>query len=446
MTLSALALIGSIGIADVARAGCCDDFWSCLGAVATAGLSCQIQGIIDAVNAMKTLVETVTNDLRTRTGDVISQAQRAVTDASNDLKAVREQSMISLQKAVETAHQLANPPRGVAMAGPGVAPIGAAPARPAGAAVPTPAAPILQPSPGVAVAAPAMPRTADAKAIQDALTRADAYVQDLRTKANAPQTDVANAEKAAVDAAARHIRTAQQISLDLALAPLNLLRDSLLDLLMHPERIFDPTAQIEADIQRITAEIPALLDRIAGEVTQEAMANLDRAKANLQQLQDSAAAATSVADAMQKVSTSRLQSDLDALERFVPRPPPGATAVGTRAIAFPIGITVNRQAITAAFARTEPGRLPIVIQHRAAITNLASQWQNIKVKIKAPAQIEAASVQKVDRDLGQMFAGKQKVDIDKKKQELTEEAKKRFAKDPKTLDKVLRYIESHAKG
>ncbi len=86
-----------------------------------------------------------------------------------------------------------------------------------------------------------------------------------------------------------------------------------------------------------------------------------------------------------------------------------------------------------------------MIQHRAAVSDLASKWQSIKLRIKAPAQIETASVQRVDHDLGQMFAGKQKVDIDKKKQELLEEAKKRFANDPKTLDKVLKYIESHAK-
>jgi hypothetical protein len=170
ITLSALALIGSIGIADVARAGCCDDFWSCLGAVATAGLSCQIQGIIDSVNAMKQLVETVTNDLRTRTGDVIGQAQRAVNDATNDLKAVREQSMLAVQKAADRAHEIANPPKTVAIAGPSLA--GAV--RPPGAAAAAPALPpTAQPPAGVAVvAAPAMQRQADAKAIQDALARA----------------------------------------------------------------------------------------------------------------------------------------------------------------------------------------------------------------------------------------------------------------------------------
>jgi hypothetical protein len=440
-TISTLALVGSLGLASVARAGCCDDFWSCLGAVATAGISCQVQGIIDSVNAMKQLVETVTHDVRTRQGDVIAQAQKAVVDATNDIKTVREQSLLTMQKAVETSHDLANPPKAIAVAGPGIAlgkPLGASPAAPA-------LPPGAVPTTNIAVAAPAAQRAADPKAIQDAVSRADAYVQDLRAKATAPHGDVANAERAALDAAARHVRTAQQIGLDVALAPLNLLRDSLVDLLTHPERIFDPSAQIEADIQRITAEVPALMDRIAGEVTQEAMADLDHAKNNLQQLQDSAAACGSVVSAMQKVSSSRLQSDLDALDRLVPRPPPGV-ALASRPIAFPVGITGNRQIIATAFARTEAAKFPIVIQHRAAVNDIASRWQAIKVRIKAPVQVEPANVQKVDRDLSQMFVGKQKVDVDKKKQELLEEAKKRFASDPKTLEKVQKYIEAHAKG
>jgi hypothetical protein len=270
-------------------------------------------------------------------------------------------------------------------------------------------------------------------------------MQDLRSKANAPMTVVANAERAALDALVRHVRTAQQIGLDLAIAPLNLLRDSLLDLLAHPERIFDPSAQIEADIQRITAEVPALLDRITNEVTQEAMGNLDRVKGDLQKVQDASVAGAAVADAMQKLANSRLQSDLDALDRVVPRPPPGVALAG-QPILLPVGISGNRQAIATAFARTESGKLPIVIQHRAAVNDIASRWQGIKARIKAPVQLEAASVQRVDRDLGQMFAGKGKGDIDKKKQELLEEARKRFARDPKTLEKVQQYIESHAKG
>ena len=65
---------------------------------------------------------------------------------------------------------------------------------------------------------------------------------------------------------------------------------------------------------------------------------------------------------------------------------------------------------------------------------------------RASSPIEAASVQKVDHDLSQMFVGRARPDVDKKKQELLEEAKRRFASDPKTLEKVRQYIESHAKG
>src|SRR5439155_22045581 len=141
----------------------------------------------------------------------------------------------------------------------------------------------------------------------------------------------------------------------------------------------------------------------------------------------------------------RLQSDLDALDRLVPKSPPGV-ALSAWPIMVPVGITGNRQAIASAFARAESAKLPLVIQKRAAVTDLAAKWQALKVRIKAPAQIEAASVQRVDHDLGQMFVGKQKADVDKKKTELLEEAKKRFGNDPKTLEKVKQYIETHAKG
>jgi hypothetical protein len=441
MTLSTLALLGALAATDVARAGCCDDFWSCLGAVATGGISCQVQGMIDTVNAMKTLVETVTNDLRTRTGDVIAQAQKAVGDATSDMKTIREQSLQGIQRAAERAPEIANPVKAITVA-PGAVAV-AGPKVPGVAAV-APAPGIARPAGGVAMAsAPAAQRMADAAGVQDALKRADTYLQDVRAKSTNPQNDAANAERAAIEAAARHIRTAQQISLDVALAPLNLLRDSLLDLLTHPERLFDPSAQIEADIQRITAEVPRLFDRIANEVTQEAMANLDRGKAGLSQLQDAAAAGGSVVDAMTKVTNSQAQADLDALNRLLPAPAP-SNNTAVRAIVLPIGISGNRQLISAAFLRTDPGKLPLVVQNRAAIGELASKWQTIKVRAKP--QLEAASVQRVDRDLGQMFTGKAKGDVDKKKLELLEEAKKRFAKDPKTLEKVQQYIESHAKG
>ena len=86
ITLSALALVGTLGITGIVRADCCNDFWSCAAAVATGGLSCQIESIIDTVNSLKKLVDTLANTLRTQANVIISQAQSAVGDATNDFR------------------------------------------------------------------------------------------------------------------------------------------------------------------------------------------------------------------------------------------------------------------------------------------------------------------------------------------------------------------------
>jgi len=124
---------------------------------------------------------------------------------------------------------------------------------------------------------------ADPAAVKTALSQADTYVQELKTKAGAVSTDGVNAEKQALNAVARHVLLAQRIALDTAIEPLRLLGESLLDLLSHPERIFDPSAQIDADLRRISDEIPAMLDRIGNEVAQEATADLDQARKPAQQ-------------------------------------------------------------------------------------------------------------------------------------------------------------------
>jgi hypothetical protein len=468
ITLSALALVGSLGVSGIVRADCCNDFWSCAAMVATGGLSCQIQSIIDTVNSMKTLVETMANTLRNQANNIMSQAQTAVGDAATDLKKLREQAITDLQKATEKAHEIANPPKDKAMAPAligavkndiAMKPVGPAAASPAAAA----AGPTLKGggmTANVGANAPMAPKQADAQAIADALQRAENLVKDFRSKANTAASQIQTAEQAALSAATRHLVTAQRISLDLAITPLNTLRDSLLDLLAHPERIFDPSAQINADIQRITAQVPAMMDRITNEIMQEAVADLHGVTNTMQQLQDSASAGDHIVDAMQKVASSRLQSDLDALERLAPKPaapppPPPGNAVGGQALASAAvisgpalfipsaAIAKNRQAFTFAINRADATKLPLVVQQRAAVTDLGAKWQSIQA-LKTPVQIQPATVQKVDKDLGDMFTGKSKTDALKKKNELLDEAGRRFAKDPKTLEKVKQYIETHA--
>ena len=228
-------------------------------------------------------------------------------------------------------------------------------------------------------------------------------------------------------------------------------RDSLLDLLKHPERLFDPSAQINADIQRIATQMPAMFDRIATEVTQEALAQLNQGTALVQQLQESASSAKAVTDSMQKLQGSKLQSDLDELNGLLPKQAAVAVAPAPGVAVRPIMVTLspsvtlaNKQRLSGVLLKADPAKLPIVVQQKATAGDLSQKWQAIQLKQKTAVQVEQVQVQKVDKDLGQMFVGKKGADADKKKKELLEEAKKRFASDPKTLAKVQQYIEAHA--
>lgn len=453
IAISALVTVTLLSAAGAARADCCNDFWSCAAAVATGGLSCQVQAIVDTVNSMKTLVETMTNTLRTQTSTLITQARSAVGDAAGDLQHLREQAIADLQKFSDQAHAIAAPPllaRPTTLARASALAVGAPP--PGAAPLGTPPVPAER---GAVIGARLPPRAVDPQALAAALNRADQRIRDLRARANTPSSQIASAEQAALAAAARHAVTAAQIGLDIAITPLLSLRDELLHLLEHPESIFDPSAQINADIQSITAEVPAMLDRITNEVSQEATADLQQVEGLAHQLTDSVTAADAIVQAMGRAADSKLQPDLDALERLVP---PSPTSPGTSLVSEPLasvalasGATIalpssvvakNHEMFRSAVGRADPKRVPIVVQQRVAVSDLSSKWQSLQI-LRASARVEPATSQRADREIAAMYAGKSRADVDKKKNDLLEEAKRRYAHDPKTLQKVQQYIEAH---
>jgi hypothetical protein len=453
ISLSALALVAVLGVGGAAKADCCSDVWSCLGAVATLGASCQIQSMIESITTLEQAVESMSGNLSALSASLISQAQQGVNSAAADLKQVRLDATSDLKSSADRSRAIAHAPPPSTL----VMKQGAAAAKqnlpPAAAAAPKPAAGSVLLKPGAAGAMAAPPKPADAAAVKDAFNRGDVLVQDLFSKSTNPTNQVNQAADAAVAAAVRHLNTARQISTDVLLTPLKVLADSLLDLLTHPERMFDPTAQINADIARISQQLPAMFDRISNEVTQEALADLNQGTAALTQIQSSAATAHEVVDAMQKLNEERTQANLDALNSLLPRsagvvvaPMPGAPpAPPTQMVALSPGITLqHKQRVTLALERANPQKLPIVIQQHAAAAGLAAKWQSIQVQMKTPVPLAASTQQKVDKDLAGMFAGKKGADIQKKKEELLLEAQKRFAKDPKTLSKVKAYIEAHS--
>jgi len=220
--------------------------------------------------------------------------------------------------------------------------------------------------------------------------------------------------------------------------------ESLLDLLSHPERIFDPSAQIDADLRRISDEIPAMLDRIGNEVAEEATTDLDLARKPAQQLQDQAAVANNIADAMQKLSNDKTQSQLDALNKLLPAVN-AQKVVALHGVILPAGIAGRHELLTSAVGRLQVAKMPVIAKHRAAVSSIVSQWNKIKTQTKVAIKVDATTTQRVNGDLNQNFRGKSPADVEKKKRELLDEAKRRFANQPKTLEKVQQYIEAHSR-
>jgi hypothetical protein len=441
-TLAPYILIGTLTFGGVAHAGCCDDAWSCIAAVATAGLSCQVEGLINTVKALNDTVNSLFNDLKTRTADIINDARHEVEQASADVKGLREKAVADLNDAASKAHSIVSPRLVAAVAPMKTMPLSTttvANGATSKAAMPAQTSKTTSPKGEmVPVLTPA-----DPNAVKSTMTLADKYVSELSAKSSLLTKDASDAEKLALAAVARHIALANKIALDAALEPLKLLGDSLLDLITHPERIFDPSAQIEADLRRISSEIPAMLDRIGNEVAQEATADLEQARAPAQQLQDQAAAATSIAVAMQKLSESKSQRDLEALNKLVPAVSKQGVTV-LRGVTLPAGITGRHELLTSAVARLQVSKMPLISKHRETVSNIVSQWAQVKLQANTHIKLETNAPQKADQGLASLLGKGSKTDLEKRKQQLVEQAKRRFARDPKTLQKVQEYIQAHA--
>ncbi len=444
LTLAPIILIGTLTFGGVAHAGCCDDAWSCIAAVATAGLSCQVQGLIDTVKALNDTVSSLFNDLKTRTSDIINDARHVVEQASADIKALREKAIADLNDASAKAQAIVSP-RVVAATSMKAAPLKSAgsAANPAVAkAVALTPATKSPASKGEAMAPLLTP--ADPEAVKSALAQAAKYVGELKDKSPLLTRDCSDAEQLALNAVARHVALANKIALDTALEPLKLLGDGLLDLINHPERIFDPSAQIDAALRRISNEIPAMLDRIGNEVAAEATTDLEQARGPAQQLQDQAAAATSIVVAMQKVSESKSQKDLEALNTLVPAiSKQGVKAL--RGVTLPAGIAGRHDLVTNAVARLQVSKMPLISKHRETVSNIVSGWAQVRSQANARIKLEANAPQKADQGVVQLLGRGSKDDLQRRKQQLLDEAKRRFAKDPKTLQKVQEYIQAHAR-
>lgn len=465
-TTAAIALAATLGLARPAQAGCCDDFWSCLGAVATAGLTCEVQAIVASVQKLAQTVNNLLNTLSGKAGDVVSDATGAVTQAAADANGIANQASSDVASQAARAHVIANPNLSSANSRAGNAVVGggsgtggpSSGSGTGGAGRATSAAgaqsvPAAVPgggggggsggsgSPYTNVPPQTIAKVADPGAVKMALARADSYEQDLAGKQGGMRGQVSGAASGAVACMPPHVVNAQQMVTDVALTPLKLLASSLADLLSHPEHIFDPSAQIDADINQITTTVAQLFDKMTAEITTEPNGRLEAVRGVLDTMQDEAAVARSIADAMQKVQGSGTQADLDALNRLLPSGG-GPSRVVSGGTVLPVAVLASTHDASSAFARAQPQNLPVATRHKGEISDIASGWTSIKGQARTPPHADPSYAPRVDAEFSKL-RGRPAGEVQKQKQAWADEARRRFANDPKTLQKVLQYIDTH---
>ncbi len=450
-----VALVSLFPLAAPLRA-CCDDFWSCAAAVATGGLSCAVEDLINSIKTLIANVSKLASTLGQQAMDVVNLAKNELSGAANDLRNLAGQAESDFNAAAQTAQSIVNEASrpqmlapqaigalattggaGQRAAAPGVRPIQVGGTRPA---VPTPAR-TAAPA-GVATAMHLDPPVSQ-QDLLDALRRAQQAVDGLRPDVTQPINQVRQFATQAEQQAAAAASSAANIAQTTLLAPLQTLGNMLQDLVNHPEHIFDPSKIVDDAITQITNQAITTMTQVHDAVMQQAKGTLDMAQKPLQDALDRASVAKKIVDAMQRLQRARSKGALDALNAVVPRQRLDARMLVSQVAAAThssgiaaLNLGQHHNMVLAPFNRITASRLTA----RAAGAQMAAQlkgpWQQFKRIQAAPPKADPAAKNRVEAELSQRFAGKTPEQAAAEKRTLLNEARIRFARDPKTLQKV----------
>src|SRR5664279_1860257 len=100
-----VAILALLPLAMPLRA-CCDDFWSCCAAVATGGLSCVIENLVNSVRSMIQNVQNLVNTIAQQASDIVNLAKNELGGAANDLRNLASQAENDFNGAIRLGQTL----------------------------------------------------------------------------------------------------------------------------------------------------------------------------------------------------------------------------------------------------------------------------------------------------------------------------------------------------
>jgi hypothetical protein len=460
-----LALISSS--TRTAWAGCCDDFWGCAAAIATDGLSCVVEGLIDTVNNLVHKVGDLRSQINGMSSDAAHNAQQGVNNAADTLGGETQSALDQQKQAHNRALQVVTdetgpsyqhaktPVAGKTANAPSVGagnPSAGQPSSPgqnkagnnnstarnANVPAPSPRTPRITGAtsamdPSLLPADPAEIQEEEKQALQE-IEKQQATSQARANKVNAMATKAKNQ-------AASGVNVGLNLAGKLALAPLDGLLDWLKGLLVHPDKIFDPTSIIDSEVDTIFNDLASTLDQVANAVTSDANKTIQSAQGDYEAIQNEKARDQLIAEKMEILHRDRTRGALEDLDKLVP--PQGINRAAVQRIATTASLGSGHVPFNAILARISISRQKAVAVPKQRIQELQiqlAQLKTIRVQARSTRTALPSYRRTFTQKLDSYFAGKSAVEIARQRDQLIAEAHVHFSRDPRTRDAVIKLL------
>ena len=433
---SVLALLLAAAIGMPASASCCDDFLTCARAVATVGLSCAEEAALDDIKALERKIAAQRD---ATTAAYLAQLQAVVDDLKGQLAAIDAEIKVFLQQ-IEAAqaggdkilHEDAAQIRATLAIRAGAAlKVAATPAPSsvgkiktterigAGAASPSGPSPSLTKFSALdAAALKALQSDTSLAALRQRLDELARAKELLIAKIVAKEASIVGTEMAAAE-------VAKAAYADNFLKPVNDVIAALEAALPDPSKIVGLAAAAANLINAAVKGLEVVVGRALGAVEDTGDAALASLVAPVNELRKLGSEAAAILARMEKMTALKSAAERRAL------------AANAAASPTPVPTAARKLKSHGAFAGTA----------RTLAADLAGLKPGVLRLAQPPAAVNVAPFrQRLSGEFDGYFRGKSASDAKKKLGDLTAEARRRFASDPKTLAAVEKLLNDEARA
>lgn len=441
----AAAIFAAVGLPVSGRtADCCDGVVSCAAAVATGGLSCAgdaAKAAQEVLNAVTQLRDYARGRLATVLNYFDQQIKQRADAERNRVANYRATLSDAMSAAAETQWTRKLAAAGVQR---GAAPVvdarmqanaAGAPARTNSTAMPSLMRPISA-NPGKAVATQIA--MADANAVRAATGAARARLADLNQRAAAlfPGHD-AQLRDAVAQSAAIAGEIGRQFDV-IYVAKLTGLMGTLSAGMADPVTLVTSLAAYIAQVESMTQGLEAALSPLVGRAITDINARMGKADATADAIERMTNQAIAVSDALRHVELFPVQENLNRLQEALAASDPSRPSAKKS--------WVSVRPLNPAALVMGPCDVKSLARDMSAFSS--NRFSALQPRLQSAQQKRAAPVPSyapvVSGEMDRLFTGKPPADGQKALQQMIQEARQRYAADPRTVAAVERYLRDEA--